>query len=841
MDKQKNCFRKRIQDFFVRIFRAQPEEKSQETEKSPPDSFDLSGMHERKISPLNDPIWRLLLLIFGGSFLTWFFSLLFGLKSSLSVWFISFVALATFLTAVRMLLLVTKLKKFWRVLLTIGFVFLLLTVFVPEFVIVAGSIAFVFLLFRKYKPYRHLTSRRRAALFMMGLIVFLLMTAGFSNNPKNVATETTEGIRTLNTLSLETSPRFEDNLALFGIWTLRLFWFFTLFNLFFGIRLHFMKIRPKLAVSSFLITVVPVLLILLISIFFIYSTIGLNRAIRSQSILLDWAEFGAKNPDFIPALTSRSFVYGRDAEEVNTRGDSPRWMPEFLQAVGAENSSATKSLSTERATYLWIDQELWLIYFGGDIARNFKVTAGQVDESVMDRLASILHSDVKLSLTNPTSFSALGKVKTVGLKTEKTEPQKKEIEGKYLSQGKSQTLPETVDISLWQQRLYSGMTHLDVTALSEGKFEDFSLLLLTEGSLASLFRDMFSDRNPLSMVVLVGLMVMAVVFILLEAFALYFGMRITGGITSAVRALHRGTRRIAQGDLKTQIQIPNEDELGDLASSFNEMTGAIIAGQKEALAREHLERELKTAREIQERLLPHEMPQVPGFEISGINLPSLQVGGDYFDFLEIESGYLGIAIADVCGKGIPAALLMANLQASLHGQAVERGDVASVITRMNDLLVRSTDPHMFATFVYGVLDRRQASFTSTNAGHNPPLHFRPDGQNTKLGANGLIIGFLPHQKYTQQTTKIEPGDVLVLYTDGITEAVRDTKDKTEEKRFGEERLVEVVKRNLQKSARDIQSEILKSISDFSAGSPQNDDITLVVIKRNPSSDSHEEL
>jgi serine phosphatase RsbU (regulator of sigma subunit) len=841
MDKQKNSIRKRSQDFFVRIFRAQPEEKSQETEKSPPDSFDLSGMHERKISPLNDPIWRLLLLIFGGSFLTWFFSLLFGLKSSLSVWFISFVALATFLTAVRMLLLVSKLKKFWRVLLTIGFVFLLLSVFVPEFVIVAGSIAFVFLLFRKYKPYRHLTSRRRAALFMMGLIVFLLMTAGFSNNPKNGSGETTEGIRTLNTLSLDASPRFEDNLALFGIWTLRLFWFFTLFNLFFGIRLHFLKIRPKLAISSFLITVVPVLLILLMSIFFIYSTIGLNRAIRGQSILLDWAEFGAKNPDFIPALTSRSFVYGRDAEEVNTRGDSPRWMPEFLQAVGAENSSATKSLSTERATYLWIDQELWLVHFGSDIARNFKVTAGLVDESVMDRLASILHSDVKLSLTNPTSFSALGKVKTVGLKTDETEPQKKEIEGKYLSQGKSQTLPETVDISLWQQRLYSGMTHLDVTALSEGKFEDFSLLLLTEGSVASLFRDMFSEKNPLSLVVVAGLLALAFVLILLEAFALYFGMRITGGITSAVRTLHRGTRRIAQGDLKTQIQIPNEDELGDLASSFNEMTGAIIAGQKEALAREHLERELKTAREIQERLLPHEMPQVPGFEISGINLPSLQVGGDYFDFLEIESGYLGIAIADVCGKGIPAALLMANLQASLHGQAVERGDVASVITRMNDLLVRSTDPHMFATFVYGVLDRRQASFTSTNAGHNPPLHFRTDGQNTKLGANGLIIGFLPHQKYTQQTTKIEPGDVLVLYTDGITEAVRNTRDRTEDKRFGEERLVEVVKQNLQKSARDIQSEILKSISNFSAGSPQNDDITRVVIKRNPPSDSHGEL
>jgi sigma-B regulation protein RsbU (phosphoserine phosphatase) len=228
------------------------------------------------------------------------------------------------------------------------------------------------------------------------------------------------------------------------------------------------------------------------------------------------------------------------------------------------------------------------------------------------------------------------------------------------------------------------------------------------------------------------------------------------------------------------------------------------------------------------------MPQVPGFDITGTNIPSLQVGGDYFDFLELESGYLGIAIADVCGKGIPAALLMANLQAGLHGQAVEPSEVASVISRMNDLLVRSTDSHIFATFFYGILDRTQSTFTSTNAGHNPPLLFKADGEYKKLGPNGLIIGFLPNQEYKQHTSQIKPGDVLILYTDGITEATRAKSAEENDKYFGEERLVEVVKTHLQNSAREIQSEILKAISDFTAGAPQNDDITLVVIKRNVS-------
>jgi sigma-B regulation protein RsbU (phosphoserine phosphatase) len=391
---------------------------------------------------------------------------------------------------------------------------------------------------------------------------------------------------------------------------------------------------------------------------------------------------------------------------------------------------------------------------------------------------------------------------------------------------------EKAEDSFFSKTLYFGMTHLDVMAFDKTEFRRENILLITEISLSSIKNDLFSVRSPLIMVVMIALLSLGVILLILEALALFFGIRIAGGITSAVKALHKGTRRIAKGDFDVQIHIPNEDELGDLATSFNEMAAAVKKGQKEAIERERLERELATAREIQEKLLPHEMPVVPGFEITGTSLPSQQVGGDYFDFLDIEEGLLGIAIADVSGKGIPAALLMANLQASLHAQILQQGEVSEVAYRINNLLYKSTDAHMFVTFFYGILDRQRSLFTSTNAGHNPPLIFRSDGSIERLSEGGLILGFQPDVLYEQQTVMIEPGEVVVLYTDGITEAADPSSEMVSEDLFGVEKLMDVVRDKASGSAREIQVAILEAIADHTNNSPQFDDITLVIIKRN---------
>jgi sigma-B regulation protein RsbU (phosphoserine phosphatase) len=325
---------------------------------------------------------------------------------------------------------------------------------------------------------------------------------------------------------------------------------------------------------------------------------------------------------------------------------------------------------------------------------------------------------------------------------------------------------------------------------------------------------------------------MALLFLVLEIFALFFGVRISEGIVGAVHQLHRGTRSVAAGDLDTVIDIPNEDEFGDLAASFNEMTLAVKHGREIALANDRLKRELETARAIQVRLLPSAEPVVAGFEVAGASIPSREIGGDYFDFLAMPDDTIGIAIGDVSGKGMPAALLMSNLQASLHGQVLHPGSVSGVVERVNDLMVKSTDPHMFATFFYGLLDARSARFTCTNAGHNPPILLRADGSVEELTTGGLLLGMLGLQVYKQETVQLEPGEIIVLYTDGITEAVGPSAEEDDyEAMFGEDALLEVLHRNRHLPAGGIKDAILAAVSDHTLGVAQSDDITLVVIRR----------
>jgi sigma-B regulation protein RsbU (phosphoserine phosphatase) len=337
-----------------------------------------------------------------------------------------------------------------------------------------------------------------------------------------------------------------------------------------------------------------------------------------------------------------------------------------------------------------------------------------------------------------------------------------------------------------------------------------------------------------------------VLFLVVELAALFLGVRITGGITGAVAELFRGTRRIAEGDLDTRILIPNQDEFGELARSFNRMAAAVKQGREEAVARERLEQELDTARSIQESLLPHRMPVVPGFEVAASSVPSRQVGGDYFDFVDLADGRLGVVVGDVSGKGIPAALLMANLQAALQGQVIHPGTVAQTMGRINDLMVRASGTAMYATFFYGVLDRITGTFAYSNAGHEPPLLLRSNGTLDRLEVGGIPIGMLPGAVWEEARATIGAGDLLVLFTDGITEAMgpmvlpvgslpgggdgADEEEDPEPDFFGSERLIEMVRGCAGKTALEVRDAILAAVATFTRGEPQSDDMTLVVLR-----------
>ena len=808
--------------------KAPSKKKHVEPNKSIPDELSLSGMRERPVSPLNSKVWRFVLLISAGCIAAWILQVLFGLYRPFVVWIVAFVAGASWVVAIRMLLLESRLKKIWIVWLSGGTLFMFLLRSSTGIWIVSLSFAFVFLLFRRYMPYRHLTSRRCSGLFLIGFVILILLISGWILAKQEAPVQP----QPADPASISAKPNsfvvLGHNLAKYFLWSLQLFWLFSLLHLFFAIRLHFMRLKPKLAISAFLIAVVPLFLVFIMGLLTLYSVLGESRAARAITIMEDWANLAVLDENFIQTISDRSFSYDIDGKKIQGMGDESAWLPGFLSFLKTEDSPYKEWAATDTAKYFWIGPELWLISLSSPGEPKAHIRGCIIDSTMMNRLAAILKCNIKLSYAGSIMS---GEDVNIQVRENSPKPDFNEISGMFLLEDAKEQESEQIQTSFWRRLFYFGVTHLDVIFFETDRFGKQTILLTIQVNISTILRELFSEKNPLSLVVMITLFSLAALMFFLETFVLIFGVRITTGITSAVKTLHRGTRRIAEGDLDTKIIIPSEDELGDLATSFNAMAGAVKKGREEAIERERLERELETARQIQEKLLPHEMPQLPGFEIAGISLPSQQVGGDYFDFLDMGTGQLGIAIADVSGKGIPAALLMANLQASLHAQVIKKGTVAEVASRMNSLLVKSTDTHMFATFFYGILDQVKSTFTSTNAGHNPPLLFREDGKIKRLEAGGLVLGFLPDQKYTQQTVKIKQGEVVVLFTDGITEAAGPSLEKISENLFGEERLIEVIRASLAKSAVEIQAAILQAISNHTGNVPQYDDITLVVIKR----------
>lgn len=248
---------------------------------------------------------------------------------------------------------------------------------------------------------------------------------------------------------------------------------------------------------------------------------------------------------------------------------------------------------------------------------------------------------------------------------------------------------------------------------------------------------------------------------------------------------------------------------------------------EERIEKERLEEEVNIAKSIQKGLLPDPIPHSDQLDIAARNVSSFQVGGDYFDILETPGNQLLFAIGDVTGKGIPAALLMANLQAMLHVLLPVDITLSEASGRVNDLIHRNTPDDKFITFFWGIFDPQTSNFRFVNAGHNPPLWFKNGNeQPEELEAGGLILGAMPTMApYNEKTVTFSPGDLIVMYTDGVTEARNN--DKTEE--YGEKRLLDCINQNRNKSAVQIQQSIIDDVTSFSSNI-QHDDITIIIIK-----------
>lgn len=297
-------------------------------------------------------------------------------------------------------------------------------------------------------------------------------------------------------------------------------------------------------------------------------------------------------------------------------------------------------------------------------------------------------------------------------------------------------------------------------------------------------------------------------------------------ITAAIRALREGATRLQAGDLSHRVVVRGQDDLWGVAEALNHAADGLERARALEKERNRLENELEVARQIQARLLPADPPDIPGLEIAGLSESAREVGGDYFDHIDLGGGRVLLVIADVSGKGVPAALLMSGFRASLVSQDLARSDPPALASRLNDFLHRSVEVGKFVTAFLCFVDAASGRLVYVNAGHNPPVLMRADGRHEELVRGGLILGVMPHSVFESGEAQLAPGDMIVLYTDGVVEGQNATGEL-----WGETRLLESLRRRRGQSARVLIEQIAAEVRAFEGEIGPADDVTLLIARR----------
>jgi sigma-B regulation protein RsbU (phosphoserine phosphatase) len=324
--------------------------------------------------------------------------------------------------------------------------------------------------------------------------------------------------------------------------------------------------------------------------------------------------------------------------------------------------------------------------------------------------------------------------------------------------------------------------------------------------------------------------IFAGLFCLLLIIVIVLSVFLARVITRPVEALIGGTTALGRGDLDYRVSIRTGDEFEELADSFNRMSAdlkASIADLRRTTAeKERYAKELEIAKEIQESFLPESTPEIPGMEIAAVTVPAMEIGGDLYDFIPVCDGRWGLAIADVSGKGVSAALFMALSRTLIHASGSAEIDPSVALRRANRLIYEDAKSSMFITVFYGVLDAERLEFSYVNAGHNPPFLLRGDPAVVRpLPGRGIALGVVPEVDIPRSELELEHGDLIAMFTDGVTEAFNG-----QDEPFGEERLSGFLLANRSRPLAEIIPALLDEIKKFCGSTPQSDDITLVLVK-----------
>jgi phosphoserine phosphatase RsbU/P len=396
------------------------------------------------------------------------------------------------------------------------------------------------------------------------------------------------------------------------------------------------------------------------------------------------------------------------------------------------------------------------------------------------------------------------------------------------------------------------VTPLEAVDWSSGATERRSSLLRVKTRPSKLYGHLFAALGEFAGLVVDALIGVGIFFAVIELIALIIGTRMTRTVTAAVAQLHDATKHVDRGDFSHRIPVKSSDQLADLAHSFNSMTASIeklILEQKE---KQRLENELAIAQEVQAQLFPRQVSELESLEVHGFCRPARTVSGDYYDFLTASSHKLILAVGDISGKGISAALLMATIHSAVRAYSVENlpqmrepvavGAVAgsgrvmaawpegvevspgALLSLLNHQLYESTPPEKYATLFLGIYDGRSHHLTYSNGGHLPPILIGKDGSIRRLEAGGTVVGLFDNMTYEEGAVEMHPGEIFLAYSDGVTEPENDFGE------FGEPRLIDLVRDNRELPLPEISQIVTLAVDNWIGDNEQPDDVTLVLAR-----------
>jgi len=334
---------------------------------------------------------------------------------------------------------------------------------------------------------------------------------------------------------------------------------------------------------------------------------------------------------------------------------------------------------------------------------------------------------------------------------------------------------------------------------------------------------------------LLVLFVIGALFLIIEFIALITGFALAKSITGSVHELFTGTERVRQGDFTHKISIASDDQLGELAGSFNSMTASIEDLLRQAAEKKRLEEELRIAHEIQMSLLPQGPLLMPGLSVTALCVPAREVGGDYYDLLPLDDHRVGVLIADVSGKGTSAALYMAELKGLVLSLSEIHRSPRALMIAANRIIAKHLDARSFITMTYAVINLRARTMTYARAGHTPLIYVPANGGDPRrariLAPDGLVLGLkidngeMFEKLLEEETIPLEPGDLYLFFTDGISEAMNAHDDC-----FGETRLGQLAESHAHLPSDQLRERVLREIAAFVGDAPQHDDMTMILLK-----------